>query len=55
MEHFEKLTFDPQGLALPCGASVGSAPIDGRSSSPEAVLREADLDMYEAKRTRRSV
>jgi len=54
-ERFEKLTFDPEGLALRCGASVGSASIDGRTSCPEAVLREADLDMYEAKRTRRSV
>jgi two-component system cell cycle response regulator len=53
-EHFDRLTFDPEGLALPCGVSVGSAAIDPAAQSVEAILRDADLDMYEAKRDRQN-
>ncbi len=52
MEHFDRLEYDPGRLALPCGASVGSASMDAGTPSLESVLREANLDVYEAKRGR---
>ncbi len=54
MDHFDTVTYDPEGLNLACSASVGSAGIDAGTSGPQEALREADLAMYEAKRRRRS-
>jgi diguanylate cyclase (GGDEF)-like protein/PAS domain S-box-containing protein len=52
MRDFDRLVYDPEGLALRCRASIGSASLDAATPSAEAVLREADLAMYEAKRDR---
>jgi diguanylate cyclase (GGDEF)-like protein len=53
--HFEKVAFDPGGLALSCAISVGWAAIDGDADSPEYVLARADRSMYEAKRARKAL
>jgi diguanylate cyclase (GGDEF)-like protein/PAS domain S-box-containing protein len=53
MDHFDHVKFEPESLNLRCSTSVGSAGMTADTASAQAVLREADLAMYEAKRSRR--
>lgn len=53
MDHFDRVKFEPGSLDLRCSTSVGSAGMTADTVSAQAVLREADLAMYEAKRSRR--
>jgi diguanylate cyclase (GGDEF)-like protein/PAS domain S-box-containing protein len=55
IRHFENVSFDPDGLALPCAISVGWTTIDGTTRDPAAVLAAADRSMYEVKRNRRAI
>ena len=54
MDHFEDLVYQPEGLALRCRISVGSAVIEAGSESQAEVLAAADRSMYEVKRSRKS-
>lgn len=53
MEHFEKVVYQPEGLALRCAISVGNAQIDSGSGGPAEVLAAADRSMYEVKRSKK--
>jgi diguanylate cyclase (GGDEF)-like protein len=55
MDHFEKVVFEPDGLALHCRISVGHAEIDAETEDAAAVLAAADSSMYEVKRARKAV
>ncbi|HTU15140.1 MAG TPA: diguanylate cyclase [Solirubrobacterales bacterium] len=50
--HFDSLRFEPEGRAISCRASIGSALIDASTGSMDEVLSAADRSMYEAKRSR---
>jgi diguanylate cyclase (GGDEF)-like protein len=54
MRHFDRVSYDPDRLNLPCPFSVGSAGIGPGTTSAQEALRQADLSMYEAKRTRKN-
>ena len=54
MRHFDRVSYDPDRLNLPCPVSVGSAGIGPGTTSAQEALRQADLSMYEAKRTRKN-
>jgi diguanylate cyclase (GGDEF)-like protein/PAS domain S-box-containing protein len=54
MDHFDKLVFKPEGLALPVRVSVGHAQIESGSESATSVLASADRAMYKVKRERKS-
>ena len=54
MDHFGKVVYQPEGLALRCQISVGSAQIETGSETTAAVLAAADRSMYEVKRSRKS-
>jgi diguanylate cyclase (GGDEF)-like protein/PAS domain S-box-containing protein len=49
----EDLTLGWRGRAYRIGASIGVVPIDANSSSPEAILEQADAACYAEKRSRR--
>jgi diguanylate cyclase (GGDEF)-like protein/PAS domain S-box-containing protein len=54
MDHFDKLVFQPEGLALPVRVSVGHSQIETGSESIASVLAGADREMYGVKRLRKS-
>ena len=53
MDHFEKLVYRPEGLALRCRISVGNSQIETGSESLAEVLAAADRSMYEVKRSKK--
>jgi diguanylate cyclase (GGDEF)-like protein/PAS domain S-box-containing protein len=55
MGHFDRLTFEPEGLALPVRVSVGHAQIETGSESPASVMAAADRSMYKVKRSKKLI